>query len=223
MRTPGRQPRILLTNVKQLELLLTRQRDVELFAGARLDFLVFDEAHTFTGAQGAETACLIRRLRTFCGREVADTVCVATSATIVDERNPDAARDFASRFFGVPRADVATVGEAYEAEVWASARAPFLRRLAEIPASSSTRASGPSTPRKGRMEAVRKAYRLLAGTDLPAGDWPQALYAALSRNELRLPADARCSRAPTALCTSCRPSWRSRSAGRSPKRRSSPG
>ena len=33
MRTPGRQPRILLTNVKQLELLLTRQRDVELFAG----------------------------------------------------------------------------------------------------------------------------------------------------------------------------------------------
>ena len=29
------------------------------FDGARLDFLVFDEAHTFTGAQGAETACLI--------------------------------------------------------------------------------------------------------------------------------------------------------------------
>ena len=65
MRTPGGQPRILLTNVKQLELLLTRQRDVELFAGARLDFLVSDEAHTFTGAHGAETACLIRRLRAF--------------------------------------------------------------------------------------------------------------------------------------------------------------
>ena len=52
MRSRGRQPRILLTNVKQLELLLTRQQDVELFAGARLDFLVFDEAHTFTGALG---------------------------------------------------------------------------------------------------------------------------------------------------------------------------
>ena len=37
MRTAGRQPRILLTNVKRLELLLTRQQDVELFAGARLD------------------------------------------------------------------------------------------------------------------------------------------------------------------------------------------
>jgi len=63
MRTAGKQPRVLLTNVKQLELLLTRQRDLELFDNALLEFFVFDEAHTFTGAQGAETACLIRRLR----------------------------------------------------------------------------------------------------------------------------------------------------------------
>ena len=122
MRTAGHQPRILLTNVKQLELLLTRQRDVELFADARLDFLVFDEAHTFAGAQGAETACLIRRLRAFCGREAQDTVCIATSATIADRRNPDAARDFASRFFGVAKESVVTVSEAYEPEVWAGDR-----------------------------------------------------------------------------------------------------
>src|SRR2546430_12063198 len=38
--------------------------------------------------------------RSFCGRGVQDTVCVATSATIVDRENPDAAREFASRFFG---------------------------------------------------------------------------------------------------------------------------
>lgn len=95
MRTPGDQPRILLTNVKQLELLLTRQVDVDLFAGARLEFLVFDEAHTFTGSNGAETACLIRRLRRFCGKDVDQTTCVATSATIVDEQDPDAARNFA--------------------------------------------------------------------------------------------------------------------------------
>ncbi|MFC1761196.1 DEAD/DEAH box helicase, partial [Planctomycetota bacterium] len=102
MRTAGSQPRILLTNVKQLELLLTRQVDVELFDNARLDYLVFDEAHTFTGIQGAETACLIRRLRTFCGRDEGDAVCIATSATIVDERDPDAGQGFASRFFGTP-------------------------------------------------------------------------------------------------------------------------
>ncbi len=122
MRRQGGQPRILLTNVKQLELLLTRQRDVELFEGARLDYLVFDEAHTFTGAQGAETSCLIRRLRNYCGKEASETVCVATSATILDVANPNAARDFASRFFGVPAEDVATVAESYERDDWHSER-----------------------------------------------------------------------------------------------------
>ncbi|MDY7107964.1 MAG: DEAD/DEAH box helicase [Planctomycetota bacterium] len=182
MRTAGRQPRILLTNVKQLELLLTRQVDIELFADARLDHLVFDEAHTFTGAQGAETACLIRRLRQFCGRSEQDTVCVATSATIVDESDPQAARKFASRFFGVPQGRVETVNEAYEPEVWRSGRtvppppsdAPgrvLERCLAAVDDDE------PDT-------AVRDAYRLLAGVDLPSGDWEAALHEALSSNEL---------------------------------------
>lgn len=118
-------PRILLTNVKQLELLLTRQQDVALFDGALLDFLVFDEAHTFSGAQGAETACLIRRLRSYCGREPTETVCVATSATIADVRQgPEAGREFAHRFFGVPRDVVALVGERYEEERWAERPRP---------------------------------------------------------------------------------------------------
>jgi SOS-response transcriptional repressor LexA len=183
MRKKGQQPRILLTNVKQLELLLTRQRDVELFADARLDFLVFDEAHTFTGAQGAETACLIRRLRKFCGKNAQDTVCVATSATIVDKDNPDAARDFASRFFGVEEHSVAAVREAYEPEIWTEKRIT------------------PLAPRKDRADilnacvkavddeansdaSVRTAYRDLAGTDLPIGVWSEVLYDVLSRNEI---------------------------------------
>jgi len=74
MRTKA--PRILLTNAKQLELLLTRQQDIELFNDARLDFLVVDEAHTFSGANGAETACLLRRLRSFCGKTAEETVCI---------------------------------------------------------------------------------------------------------------------------------------------------
>ena len=183
MRTPGRQPRILLTNVKQLELLLTRQRDVELFADALLDFLVFDEAHTFAGAQGAETACLIRRLRRFCGREASETVCVATSATIVDESNPDAAREFASRFFGVSHDDIATVGEAYESEVWTDERG--------LPAAPSTSPADllnecvrAVDSKENRDAAVRVAYRNLSGVDLPEEDWTEALHAALSKNEL---------------------------------------
>ncbi len=43
---------------------------------------------------------------------------MATSATIVDQDEPDAARKFASRFFGVDAREVATIGEAYQAEVW---------------------------------------------------------------------------------------------------------
>ena len=33
-------------------------------------------------------------------------------------------------------------------------------------------------------QAVREVYRALAGEDLGAGDWPEALHAALSRNEI---------------------------------------
>lgn len=181
MRRPGGQPRVLLTNVKQLELLLTRQRDVDLFAGARLDFLVFDEAHMFTGAQGAETACLIRRLRAFCGREAQDTVCVATSATIVDKENPDAAREFASRFFGVPAGDVTTVGEAYERETWTESRTvpPAPKDdPAELLADAVIAVEEPSG------ERVREVYPRLAGARLPDGDWAGCLYDALSRNEV---------------------------------------
>ncbi len=183
MRTPGKQPRILLTNVKQLELLLTRQRDVELFTGARLDFLVFDEAHTFSGAQGAETACLIRRLRSFCGRRAQDTVCVATSATIVDRENPGAARDFAARFFGVDKDTVATVGETYEPEVWNPDRVipPPPAKKAEQLLTECVQAV--EDPENGGQR-VRAVYRDLAGAELPGDPWPEALHQVLSRNEL---------------------------------------
>ena len=207
MRTPGRQPRILLTNVKQLELLLTRQQDIELFADARLDFLVFDEAHTFTGALGAETACLIRRLRAFCNtggnadagrdrrpgrpavlpRETADarpqraggrgtdvfhagrTTCVATSATIVDRGDPGAARNFAARFFGVAPEAVATVGEDYEAEVWAEPRS-VPPAPGEDPAGILDRCVHAVKDEDGSGAGVRAAYRSLAGEALPVGE-----------------------------------------------------
>ena len=169
MRTPGRQPRILLTNVKQLELLLTRQQDIQLFADARLEFLVFDEAHTFTGALGAETACLIRRLRAFCGAAADRTTCVATSATIVDHESPEAARSFAARFFGVPTDEVQTVGEDYEEEVWATPRftpgGPG-QDAADILERCVLAVDDDEDP-----EAVRSAYRALSGRQ-PAGGRP---------------------------------------------------
>ena len=186
MRTPGRQPRILLTNVKQLELLLTRQQDIELFAGARLDYLVFDEAHTFTGAMGAETACLIRRLRSFCNIDPGHSRCIATSATIVDAKEPDAARNFAARFFGVSAGDVVTVGEDYEAETWTERRAvpPTPKGDPSEILDGCVRAV---EDEDGSGTAVRDAYRALSGRALSNQDgtgWPAALHAELSRNEL---------------------------------------
>ena len=183
MRTAGRQPRILLTNVKQLELLLTRQQDIQLFSDARLDYLVFDEAHTFTGALGAETACLIRRLRSVCEAETSHTICIATSATIVDRNDPQAARTFASRFFGVARESVTTIGEDYEAEVWAEPR--YLpSEPAEDPAAILDRCVQAVEDEDNSGAGVRTAYRLLSGEDLDQGSWPEALHDALSHNEL---------------------------------------
>ncbi|HBJ33841.1 MAG TPA: helicase, partial [Planctomycetaceae bacterium] len=181
MRTNGCQPRILLTNIKQLELLLTRQRDVELFENALLEFLVFDEAHTFTGIQGAETACLIRRLRAFCGKDASHTTCIATSATIVDEKEPDAARKFASRFFGVAAETVVTVNEEYQNDEWA------LRTY---------RPDRPRDPSKlladtllavesfNPQEQVPAVYRRLTNQNLASENWQESLFDDLRQNEI---------------------------------------
>jgi len=183
MRTPGEQPRILLTNVKQLELLLTRQADVELFDSAQLRFIVFDEAHTFSGAVGAETACLIRRLRAFCGRCAEDTVCVGTSATLVDPRGePDAPRQFAARFFGVAPDATELVGEEQHEDEWAGERqwpAPPpgepIAVLGRVLAALDAPEPGP---------AVVAVLQELTGERIDAANWHDSLYELLSRNEL---------------------------------------
>ena len=190
MRTPGKQPRILLTNVKQLELLLTRQKDVELFDGSRLEFLVFDEAHTFSGAAGAETACLIRRLRSYCGRGPADTACVATSATIADpERGPEAGRDFASRFFGVPRDSVTLVGEEYEPDLWGNSRmmpdplpgdpAVQLRTILDVVSDVEKEPQADAAVR-----TLQGVFQSMTGSRLDVGRWQESLYDRLAANEL---------------------------------------
>lgn len=184
MREPGGQPRILLTNVKQLELLLTREPDQSLFDGARLEFLVFDEAHTFSGANGAETACLIRRLRAAVGRAPNETTCVATSATIADpERGMEAGRDFAARFFGVPPDVVELVGEEYEPEVWAESRTvppplpgkPITHLTAVLRAVDAEEDAG---------RLVAQAVRAMTGAGLQPDRWQESLHDALSSNEV---------------------------------------
>lgn len=183
MRTDGQQPRILLTNVKQLELLLTRGVDAEMFRHATLDFLVFDEAHTFTGIIGAESACLVRRLKAFCGA-AGHTVCVATSATIVDRSNPNAARDFAVRFFGVEADQVTCVTEEYQQDPWRPTGAmpptpPDATRLLHD-CLLEVEQDGPE-----QETSIRQLYTTLCQRSLPAPhDWRVALFDALQENPL---------------------------------------
>ena len=56
-------PHILLTNFAMLEYLLLRPKDSDIFRHQRLKYVVLDEAHTYSGAQGIEVSLLMRRLQ----------------------------------------------------------------------------------------------------------------------------------------------------------------
>lgn len=58
-----RPPHILVTNYAMLEYMMLRPNDDLVFSGAKLKFLVLDEAHIYRGATGIETSLLLRRLK----------------------------------------------------------------------------------------------------------------------------------------------------------------
>lgn len=185
MRREGGQPRILLTNVKQLELLLTRGKDVGIFADAPLEFLVFDEAHTFRGAQGAETACLIRRLRTFCGRTDAEVRHIAASATMADPKGGDNdARDFARRFFGVDGGRVTLVREDYDELRWNERRSVPAGPPEDPHAVLAALLKAVDAPEAAVAEAISAQLVALGGARLPRTRWQAALASQLASNEL---------------------------------------
>ncbi len=109
------QPNILLTNYVMLELMLTRPADRHLLGQAtgQLDFLVFDELHTYRGRQGADVALLIRRLKE--QTAAPRLLCIGTSATMAstgtaaDQR--EAAAEAASTLFGEAIGPEAVVDE----------------------------------------------------------------------------------------------------------------
>ena len=101
-------PDILLTNYKMLDFLLMRPKDKAIWRLNEKDtlrYLVLDELHTYDGAQGADVACLIRRLKERLDIAKGDLCCVGTSATVAagddDSTQDPLARlaDFAGRLF----------------------------------------------------------------------------------------------------------------------------
>ncbi len=92
-------PDILLTNYKQLEFLLVRRQDRELFK-SDLRFLVLDEIHSYRGALATEIACLIRRVKAHAGLVAGQLRCLGTSATVASDIGQGALAEFADQLFG---------------------------------------------------------------------------------------------------------------------------
>ena len=92
-------PHLLLTNYAMLEYLLLRPQDMALFPQSQdtWRFIVVDEAHVYDGAQGAEIAMLLRRVR---DRVAPNRTirCIATSATV--GADTEAVMKFATHLFG---------------------------------------------------------------------------------------------------------------------------
>lgn len=110
-------PDILLTNYMMLELLLTRAAEEELRNSifASLEFLAFDELHTYRGRQGADVSYLIRRIKSLAGGTV---MCMGTSATMSSrgsvEEQKVAVAAVASKIFGETITTGQIVGEKLE-------------------------------------------------------------------------------------------------------------
>ncbi len=110
-------PDILLTNYVMLELMLTRPHDKQIVGAAEgLEFLVFDELHTYRGRQGADVSLLIRRAR---DRFRAERLqCIGTSATLAGPGTLAAQRAevarVASTIFGAPFAPEDVITETLE-------------------------------------------------------------------------------------------------------------
>jgi len=182
-----RKPRILLTNFRQLEILTTRVPDVVLFAQAPLKYLVFDEAHTYGGATGAEVACLIRRVRALSGKSPDEIICIGTSATLSDPTKRDGdnegtARRFASRFFGVDPTKVRLIGESFVSREWPRQRYRPIAPHGDGVARLSRILSALSEPVD--LAAIKIVVEELTGQVFePGEDWRESLFDNLATNE----------------------------------------
>lgn len=112
-------PDILLTNFMMLELLMTRQDELDrkvIGNCAGLNFLVLDEFHTYRGRQGADVALLVRRVRERLAPEKLQ--CIGTSATMASEgslqEKSKTVADVASRLFATDIPPCNVIGETLE-------------------------------------------------------------------------------------------------------------
>lgn len=164
-------PNILLTNYSQLEYLLLRGTDQQLFRYGPPIYLVVDEIHLFTGVLGAEVACLLRRFRQHTGA-MPDEICmVGTSATAGNEEEQDRLVAFVERFFGAPFAAEAAIAET---------PAPFGDEGTEIPRTPEI--SLEDLEAADTVDGLAALAKRTFGLELGAGDdFPHGLGRAIDR------------------------------------------
>ena len=97
-------PHILLTNYKMLDYLLLRPKERILWRFNKnpdtLKFMAVDELHTFDGAQAADLACLLRRLKEYLRLPDENLCCIGTSATLgASDKASDGIRKYAEKVF----------------------------------------------------------------------------------------------------------------------------
>lgn len=83
-------PNILITNYAMLEYMLLRPGDNIIFReenALKWQYIIFDEAHSYSGAKGIEVATLTKRIKAMLNRQ--DIKFILTSATLGDEKSDD--------------------------------------------------------------------------------------------------------------------------------------
>ena len=136
-RVADEPPDILLTNFMMLELLMTRQEEIDrrvIGNCAGLRFLVLDELHTYRGRQGADVALLVRRVRE--RLQPGKLLCIGTSATMASEGSLDdksrVVAGVASKLFGIGIAESNVIAETLDRITVSTATADSVRpRLGE--------------------------------------------------------------------------------------------
>ena len=105
-------PALMVTNVTMLEYMLMRAQDRPILEKSQgtLRWIVLDEAHSYVGAQAAEMALLLRRVRDAFGVAPEDVRLAATSATIGEgEENRETLRGFLADLAGLNPAQVEVI------------------------------------------------------------------------------------------------------------------
>ncbi len=130
-------PDVLLTNFMMLELLMTRQEELDrrvIGNCADLRFLVLDELHTYRGRQGADVALLVRRVRE--RLQPGELLCIGTSATMASGGSLEDKRrvvaGVVSKLFGSTITESNVIAETLDRITVSSATADSVRpRLGE--------------------------------------------------------------------------------------------